>query len=139
MVFISTTLSIFSLRNFASACILSGSNMYIFTLSQIEFIRSQSETLMNEIRSYEQEKTEQVLNYLEELMIKKDEIENVRVSAHKFLGDIHIRELITKKEKCDEIQRVNNTDLGTCDWQDKKLRIGKNEFVVHNFMMPLTF
>ena len=131
--FISTTLSIFSLRNFASAGILSGSNMYILTLSQIEFIRSQSETLMNEIRSYEQEKTEQVLKYLEELMIKKDEIDNVRVSAHKFLGNIHIRELISKKkEKCDEIQRVNNTDLGTCDWQNKQLRIGKCEFSYHH-------
>ena len=53
-------------------------------LLQIEFIHSQSETLMNEIRSYEQEKTEQVLKYLEELMIKKDEIDNVRVSAQSF-------------------------------------------------------
>ena len=59
-------------------------------------------------------------------MMKKEEIDGVRVSAHKFLGNIHIRELISKKkEKCDEIQRVNKTNLGTCDWENKKLRIGE--------------
>ena len=88
---------------------------------------------MDEIRQYEQEKTKKVIQYLEQLMIKKEEIDGVRVSAHKFLGNIHIRELISrKKEKCDEIQRVNNTDLGTCDWQSKQLRIGKCEFSYHH-------
>lgn len=55
---------------------------------QINLIRQQSETLISQIQDYKQEKTTKVITFLEELMTKKDNIDAVRVSAHKFLGNI---------------------------------------------------
>ena len=91
----------------------------------MEQIKSQEIRLKQEIEQYRTEKTAYVVNFVSELIKKKESIEEAKTATHKFLRKRPISELIESEgEKAKALTNANTIYPGSCYWTEKRLRTG---------------
>ena len=87
---------------------------------------SQERQLKQKIEKYRTEKIAYVVDFVSDLLKKKDSIEGTKVAIHKFLHKRHISELIENvEEKATALTEANKINLGNCKWDGKSLYTSK--------------
>ena len=82
--------------------------------------------LKQEIEEYKTENTEYVVDFVSDLMKKKESIEEAKTAAHKFLRKRRISELIEGEgRKARALTDANEIYINSCDWIKKRLHTSK--------------
>ena len=67
------------------------------------------------VYKYQSEATKEVIDYSNELMVVKDQLETSRMKVHKWLRDSNIVELIAKRDEMSaEIEKCLDVDVNVC-------------------------
>ena len=93
---------------------------------QIEQIELQEMQLKQEIEEYKTENTEYVVDFVSDLMKKKESIEEAKTAAHKFLRKRRISELIEgESKKARALTDANEINFNSYNWIKKRLHTRK--------------